>query len=470
MTRIAALPGPWRCAFGDLFAGCFTAVVFYAEYIGMGVVLGGALPGPVASSVALGCTMVVGAVVVNCVLGAALREPLLAGPRAASLAVLVAGMKFSADYASSEAARLPAALAALATILLVAAVTQLAGTLPRVRAWLEFTSVALRKGFVFSTAVGIVVGLASAQLDGCLRVSPALTVAVMAASVAVALQWSRWCSQPGSGPQRRRLAPFSLIIGTALASAGYYALLAPFAVQDLCATVGGAAPDGTPLLQTVMSAATLDVAARSLPIWIWPLLVLVGALLGLVLLLESLTALRETRQPTPLAVWSAHLKLRALVNVAAAPLGLACSSVSMVRTNALTESAGSTRLAVLFHGVALVAILLFLQDWIRVVPQIAVAVALMLLAIQMIDEETRTDIWRSGYGLNASPARVRSAWGFWGVVALSLAVGAVLHAHGWGFGGGPLMALFAGMAWTGKRLLQERRQRQRSQERVRWPG
>lgn len=470
MTNLAESPSRWRCALGDMFAGCFTAVVFYAEYIGMGVVLGQALPGPVASSVALGCTMVVGAVIVNCVMGAALREPLLAGPRAASLAVLVAGMKFSADYANDDAARLPAALAALATMLVVAAATQLTGTLPRVRAWLACTSVALRKGFVFSTAVGIVVGLASAQLDGCLRVSPALTAAVMVVSVAVALGWSRWCSRPDSRPRRRRLAPFSLIIGTALASAGYYALLAPFALEDLCATVGSAAHEGASLLQPGVSAANFEVAARSLPLWIWPVLVLIGALLGLVLLLESLTALRETREPTPPVVWAAHLKLRALVNVAAAPLGLACSSVSMVRTNALIESAGSTRLAVLFHGMALIAILLFLHDWIGALPQLAVAVALMLLAIQMIDEETRTGVWRRGYGPNASPERVRSAWAFWGVVALSLAAGSALHSHGWGFGGGPLMALFVGMAWTGKRFLQQRRQLQQSQAFVRQSG
>ena len=142
----------------------------------------------------------------------------------------------------------------------------------------------------------------------------------------------------------------------------------------------------------------------------------------------------------------------------------------MVRTNALIESAGSTRLAVLFHGLALIAILLFLHDWISVVPQLAVAVALMLLAIQMIDEETRTHVSRRGYGPNASPERVRSAWAFWSVVALSLATGAALHSQGLGFGGGPLMALFVGMAWTRKRFLQQRRQVQRSQAFVRQSG
>jgi hypothetical protein len=97
-------------------------------------------------------------------------------------------------------------------------------------------------------------------------------------------------------------------------------------------------------------------------------------------------------------------------------------------------------------------------------------VALMLLAIQMIDEETRVHVWCRGYGANASPERVRGAWAFWGVVALSLATGSALHAHGWGFGGGPLMALFVGMTWTGKRFLQQRRYLQQSQQWVRQSG
>ena len=147
MTFIAASASPWRRAAGNVFAGGFTAIVFYVEYIGMGVVLGGALP--VTGGVALGSAMVVGAVIVNCALGAALRQPLLAGPRAASLAVLVAGMKFSADYTVVEAARLPVALTTLATMLTVDSAVQLAVTLPPVRAWLAYTSVAMRKGFVF---------------------------------------------------------------------------------------------------------------------------------------------------------------------------------------------------------------------------------------------------------------------------------------------------------------------------------
>lgn len=116
----------------------------------------------------------------------------------------------------------------------------------------------------------------------------------------------------------------------------------------------------------------------------------------------------------------------------------------------------------LFHGLGLVAILLFLHDWINVLPQLAIAVALLLLAIQMIDEETRSDVWRVGYSPHAAPASVRSVWAFLGVVAFSLLVGALLHHQGWGFGGGPLMALCAGMAWTGYQFLRRRRELRRS--------
>ena len=455
-----AVASRWRQVLADMFAGSFTAVVFYAEYIGLGVVLGSALPVP--AGVALGSTMVVGAVLLNCVLGAAVRQPLLSGPRAASLAVLVAGMKFSMDHAAIGTDRLPVAMAALMVMLTAAAAVQLAGTLPRVRAWLACTSVALRKGFVFSTAVGIVVGLGSAQLDGCLRVSPALTLLVMICGVSAALVWSHWCNRPGGGPRRSSLAPFALIIGTVLAAAGYHILIARFALDGLCGMVDPTGLRGTLLPQMGVSLAMLQAAARSLPLWIWPALVLLGSLLGLVLLMESLTALRESRDRTPPAMWATHLKLRALANLAAAPLGLACSSVAMVRTNALIESSGRSRLAVLFHGLALLAILLFLQHWISMLPQLAVAVALLLLAIQMIDEETRVDAWRVGFQANAAPANVRSTWAFWGVVAFSLALGTVLHYQGWGFGGGPMIALLSGVLWTGVRFLRRRRELRRS--------
>ncbi len=467
----------WQRLGADGMAGGLTAVVFYAEYIGLGVVMGGALPGP--GGAELGVVMVAGAVLLSCVLGAALRQPLLSGPRAASLGVLVAGMKFSSSHMPDADQRLAAAMAALAGMLVVAALVQLAGLLPRVRAWLSCTSVALRKGFIFSTAVGIVVGLGSAQLDGCLRVAPVWTCVVLAASVAAAVGWSRWWRSPACA-QRPRLgaamAPFSPLVGAGVAMLGYGALVSSWAAQTetgligpaaFCGAIGGAAGQGSASAQPWMSPLVLASAAASMPLWTWAVLALLGGLLGLVLLLESLTMLRESRDQTPPAEWGSHLKSRALANLIAAPLGFACSSLTIVRTNALIECGGRSRLAVLAHGLALVVILLFLRDWIAALPQLAVAVVLLLLAIQMIDEDTREQVWRAGYSRHAVPASVRAVWTFWCVVTVSMVCGSVLHYLGWGFGGGPLIALFAGTAWTGRRFMKQRQALARSRSRSR---
>lgn len=454
-------------AFADLLAGALTAGVFYAEYISLGVVLGGALP--IAGGAALGSMMVVGAVLINCLLGAALRRPLLAGPRAASLAVLVAGMKFSVEHAAADSDRLAVAMAALTVMMLTGAAVQLAGLLPRVRAWLCCTSVALRKGFVFSTAVGIVVGLGSAQLDACLRMNPAGTVMVVALAAAAALGWSRWCRPAAGGPQwRGALAPFSLVIGVAVAGAGYYALLPAPAEPGFCGVLGAGGLHGVMHLQSGLSPAIWAAASHALPLWVWAVLVLLGMLMGLVLLLETLMALRESRDRTPAADWPAHIKLRALASLVCAPLGLVPGSISLARTNALAECGGRSRLALLVHGIGLVAIVFFLQEWIAALPQLAVAVALLLLAIQMIDEDTRCSVWRPGYSRHAVPAGVRGTWIFWGVVAVSLACGSVLHHVGWGFGGGPLIALFAGTAWTGHRFMKRRRVLYRLRRQPEW--
>ncbi len=460
--------GPQRLM-REATAGGLTAMVFYAEYIGMGVVLGGALTsaaGPAGAQI--GGAMVAGAVLVNCLLALKLRRPLLAGPRAASLAVLVAGMKFSAGHAVDSDAAMALAMAALAVMLTVAAAVQLAGTLPRVRAWLSCTSVALRKGFVFSTAVGIVVGAGSAQLDGCLRVSPAGTCMALALSVAAALGWSRLCrGVPGSvpSPLGAALAPFSLLIGVGVACAGYALLVAPHASAELCGVIGG-----TDALTAVSapfwtSPEALRTVAFSLPLWAWPMLALLGALLGLVLLLEGLTMLRESCDQTPPAQWAGHLKNCALANLLCAPLGLACSSMAITRTNTLIECGARSQWAVLFHGLALVGIVMFLRDWMAMLPHLAVAAVLLLLAIQMIDEDTREQVWRAGYSRHAAPASVRAAWTFWCVLAVSMVCGSALHHLGWGFGGGPLIALFAGTAWTGRRFMMQRRALARSRYR-----
>ena len=170
-----------RTFFTDALAGALTAAIFYAEYVGLGALLGAALPGR--TSAALGGLMVVGAVVVSSLLALVVRQPFIAGPRAASLAVLIVGMKFAAEQAQAVEGRFVVAMAALATMLAVGAATLLLGLIPAVQRFIGDSHIALRKGFIFATAVGIVVGLSAYQLDGCLRISPLLTVAIAGFSV-----------------------------------------------------------------------------------------------------------------------------------------------------------------------------------------------------------------------------------------------------------------------------------------------
>ncbi len=429
----------------DTLAGVLTATIFYAEYIGLGAALGAVLPGRTAA--ALGVLMVVGAVVVSSCMAVALRQPFISGPRAASIAVLIVGMKFAVEHAVTTDGRFVVAMAALATMLAVGAVTLLLGLMPSVQRFIVDSHIALRKGFIFASAVGIVVGLSASQLDACLRISPLLTTAITATGVGVALTWTHFCRrEKANGTWLAKLAPLSMVLGVGVATFGYYTFIAPSTRDGLCGTLGSVGLQLSQLKELIVGPTTFLSAVDNLPWWVWLVLIVIGALQGCVLLLESLTTLRDSKDQTNRASWSSQLKVRAIVNLVCAQLGLANSSLSASRTTALLEAHGQTRIAVLFHGIALVVILIFCSAWIAKVPSLAVAVALILVANQMIDDETRNTVWRSGYEPTASSASVSVTWIFWCVLGLSVLTGSVLRYFDFGFGGGPLIALVTGAA------------------------
>lgn len=427
----------------DLLAGVLTAAVFYAEYIGLGTLLGAVLPGR--SAAALGTLMVIGAVFVGCVLALAVPRPFIAGPRAASLAVLIVGMRFAIEHTSVAEGRFAVAMSALATMLVVSAATLLLGLNSVVQDFIKNTHISLRKGFVFATAVGIVVGLSASQLDGCLRISPILTVVVTVISLVTALYWAHVCRRVQAiRTWKGKFAPLSMIVGVGIATLGYYAFIHQYARDGLCGTLGSVGLQFSQLSELLVTPSTLLLASSLLPFWVWLVLVAIGFLQGGVLLLESLTTLGDSNNADGRRSWSSQLKLRAVVNLICAPLGLASSSLSASRTRALIEAHGKTRFAVLFHGLALVLILFFCSFWIAKLPNIAVAVALMLVAVQMIDDETRNTVWRGGYHPAATQTSVGITWIFWSVIALSVAAGSTLRYFDFGFGGGPLIALLFG--------------------------
>lgn len=433
---------PWRHLAQDLWAGMLTACVFYAEYVSLGAALGDTLPGR--SGAALGALMVLGAVVVGCVLAIGLPRPLLSGPRGASLAVLIAGMKFAAAQASVAEARSEAAMAALLAILMAAAAMQLLGLLKPVQHWIAHSNVAVRKGFMFASGVGIVVGLGTAQLKGCLHVNPALTAAVALASVVAALTWNALCKYPAlKGTVLSRLAPLAIPVGVAMATGGYYLFIAGEVSGGYCGTLGSNGLRLSLLQEVVIGPHTLLTAWRDLPLWVWPILMLIGVLLGCVMLLESMTTLRDSKDRTHRDHWAAHIGGNAFGNAVGALFGFSCASLSTSRTNALIESHATSRLAVVVHGACVLAIGLFLAPVIARLPQLAIAVALMVVAIQIIDDETRQDVWARGYAPGTTVPALHTSWIFLGMVVGSALAGVGLMQMGWGFGGGPLLALAA---------------------------
>ena len=444
-TTQAATPAYSFTSLGkDLLAGGLTAGIFYAEYTGLGAALGSVLPGK--SGPALGIVMVIAAVIFTSMLALCLRQRVIAGTRAASLAVVIVGMRFASENATDISHRFDVAMAALATMLVIASATQLLGLLPRVQNFIYGSHIALRKGFIFATAVGIVVGLASTQLHSCLQVSPVATLFVVTLSTAGAVAWSYWCTNTRASPGawRKSLGSFSMLLGTGMAVAGYYLWVVDYAAGGACGTLGSVGLQPSQLTQLIVSPQRLTIASAGLPVWAWLVLVAIGVLLGTVLLLETLTTLRDSDDKIPKQEWSSQIKMRALANLVSAPLGLACTSLSQSRTNTLVAANGATRAAVFFHGVALASIFLFLSTWIAKVPHLAVAVALLLVAIQMIDSELRDTVWREGYAPEARGTSIHTTWIFWAILVCSLMAGTWLRYLGWGFGGGPLIALVLG--------------------------
>ncbi|MDB5894779.1 MAG: SulP family inorganic anion transporter, partial [Rhodoferax sp.] len=127
-TRPAGQPPPacpiqptGRASPWDLFAGVLTALAFYAEYISLGSNLGENLAGAGQAKAALGAMLVIGAVLACCIGALFGPQPLLAGPRAASLLVLGAGLAYATEHAADLSMAVQTDTLAVALMLCVSA-------------------------------------------------------------------------------------------------------------------------------------------------------------------------------------------------------------------------------------------------------------------------------------------------------------------------------------------------------------
>ena len=100
--RISANP---LTGVGHLWAGLASAAICYAEYLGLGAVLGPALLGYGDQSKSVGTLLVVLSALVASLLLGLRKFPLLSGPRGASLSMLVLALLFIQSHFSVTASQ-----------------------------------------------------------------------------------------------------------------------------------------------------------------------------------------------------------------------------------------------------------------------------------------------------------------------------------------------------------------------------
>jgi MFS superfamily sulfate permease-like transporter len=303
----------------------------------------------------------------------------------------------------------------------VGACIQLAGLHPGAQKLLKALPRAVSKGFLFTTAVGILFGLVKSRVAGCLSFDFWPTALVYTASLVVAVGWTRFCH---ANQTFAKFKVLGLLLGLSAAWVGTVWLLPGATSANGCGTMGGAGLQWQMVWQRVPAPGDWRAAAAGLSLAHWCVVALVGVLLGLVQLIESLTTLTECLPDgaDPHAP-ARYLRCTALVNLCCAPLGLACSSYSTSRSKTAKDAEAQSRWTAGVHGVALLGVSLVAADWIGRAPVLAIAVALTMVGVAMIDDGMEERVWRPAYAPGAHRSHVQAGWLFWLVVGVTLVIG-----------------------------------------------
>lgn len=406
--------GPVRFL-GNLLAGSITAVVFYAEYLSLGATLGSSVTGGAGAS-ATGTLLVVGAVGLCCLSALAWRLPLplLSGPRAASVLLLIFGVEWVGTHSPPTLSSPHTVMLAMALMLVVGACVQLLGLFTQVQDFVANADKWVTRGFLFITAVGIVGQMVKNQLAGCLLFNFWPAALVFFVSLGLAISWSRFCDHNQHLRPLRVLKVLSIFIGMGLAWGGHFLLLPGATSATGCGTLGTIGLDWKTLVERIPGAYELPTALRGMSLLNWLVVALIGCAMGLVQLIETLTAFESISSTrTRPELWRRYIAAGVTANLLAAPLGMSGSSLSGSRSTAAVEAQGRSSLTVLVHGMVLAVLMVLATGLIASIPVLAIAVALALVAVQMIDDVTRKEVWEPGYRPEASSQDVRSTWLFW---------------------------------------------------------
>lgn len=416
-----------RQLIGAVWAGSISAAICYAEYLGLGAMLGTTLLGYGDQSQAMGTLLVVLAASISCLVLAIRRLPVIAGPRGASLSVLVLGlMTLQIQFQVSRTDQ----LLLLATMMVGCTVMLLISTLRWVDWIFDRLPQWLVPAFIYASAVSIVASASRKYLHSCLIVNEWQAWSIFLGSTLAGLFWISICrkiAQKTPNPKLSRLtgslAGTGLVVGAATCWIFYELSSLPNASAGMCARMGLLDLSLHSFLERILLLAQnglqLQAAAPSLVLaaaW--------GMFVGLVVMLESRTAvasMADYLQKTtpafvsqklgqPLMLWNArlHAVLTSSTTVA--------SSLSQSRSIIIWSLYRPSTLAIVFHIVALLLIALFASKWLAQLPQIALLVLMTLVGCSMLVPALEKT-WREAYSLH-HPG-IGGGLGLWVVLSIT---------------------------------------------------
>ena len=432
--RISAKP---LAGVGYLWAGLASAAICYAEYLGLGAVLGPALLGYGDQSKSVGTLLVVLSAIVASLLLGLRKYPFLAGPRGASLSMLVLGLLWLQSHFSVTARQqLPILLCLMlgcAAMLWLAGAQRTQQLFSKLPNWLV-------PSFIYASAVGIAAGAVSKYLYSCLQIAPVQTWGIFFSATLIGIVWpmafnaidSKFKdSRPRCASIARALQGLALIAAAGFAWVAYELSALHLGQSGQCARLGRVDLDLQMLTERTRS--LLHFWDFGMPAAALLCALILGIAVGVVSAIENLTtidSLRSTAQSTGAAMPapSALLRLNAASNVLLGACTTVTASLSQSRTQLLWNLGRPSHWAVLFHALALAAIALLISRWLAWLPQLALAVLMTLVATQMVGKNA-VQIWKNAYDPNVIAASgLRAGLGLWLVLGITAVTGQVLLA------------------------------------------
>ena len=416
-----------RRIFGSLWAGSISAAICYTEYMGLGAMLGTALLGYGAQSQTMGGLLVILAAAISSLVLCARKLPLIAGPRGASLSILVLGLVALQSYfpgsSSDQIALLVATMLGCVVMLFLGTFSWVSWIFKQVPTWLV-------PAFMYASALSIVANASKQYVFNCLQVNEIQSIGIFFGGVAAGLMWlaafrklaERCKNNPKAAGLARSFAGTTLIVGAGVAWGLYELSSLPNASAGMCARIGNLSLNLDMVLSRTQSLMAYE--WRSLSVMSVGFSLFWGMLVGAVVILETRSSIDVLAKqlkidPTadshplhkPIMKWNARYQALLL------PAATVASSISQSRSQILWNLYKPDPLAVFMHSAALLVIAFYASHLLANLPQIALAVLMTLVACTMIMPQLETE-WGGAYSLKTSS--ISAGLGFWVVIGITV--------------------------------------------------